>query len=84
MNKLYFRGVQGVVLVCDLCDFESFQALDGWLVDFLENTDRDDTSEFSFILLANKVDLARTKSASGTGEIGTRTSGTAGSGSRKR
>ena len=59
MNKLYYRGVHGVVLVCDLCDLESFQELDGWLRDFLENSDKEDAAhEMGFILLANKSDLS--------------------------
>jgi GTPase SAR1 family protein len=38
MNKMYFRGVNGVVMVCDLCDYESFVDLDVWLKDFLDNS----------------------------------------------
>ena len=40
MNKLYFRGVHGVVLVFDLLDKDTFNDLDGWLKDFIENADR--------------------------------------------
>lgn len=55
MNKLYFRGSHGVVLVCDLTDKESFADLDGWLRDFTENLSGD-VSDCAFILLANKSD----------------------------
>ncbi len=35
LNKMYYRGVNGVILVCDLFNKESFKELDGWLSEFL-------------------------------------------------
>lgn len=61
MNKLYFRGVHGVVLVCDLTEQESLHDLDGWLKDFSENCERGDLADYAFILIANKVDLAASR-----------------------
>lgn len=61
LNKQYFRGVHGIVLVCDLCDPTSLQQLEGWLKDFLENAGKEDTSDYAFILMANKSDLARAR-----------------------
>lgn len=60
INKMYYRGVNGVMLVCDLQSLESFKKLDSWLSDFLEQQDRtSDYSEFAFILLANKSDMEK-------------------------
>ena len=59
MNKMYYRGVQGVVLVCDLCDSDTFHNLETWLRDYLEHTDQDNIQDVAFILLANKVDNFR-------------------------
>lgn len=57
INKMYYRGVHGVVLVCDLFSIESFKQLDSWLAEFLEKQDRGaDYNEFAFILMANKGD----------------------------
>jgi len=36
INKMYYRGVHGVVLVCDLFSPESFKDLDSWLNEFLK------------------------------------------------
>ena len=36
MNKMYYRGVHGVILVCDLFNLDSFRDLEGWLSEFLD------------------------------------------------
>ena len=54
MNKMYYREVHGVVLVCDMCEYESFLDLDMWLKDFIENSDLDERSEVAYIVLGNK------------------------------
>ena len=66
MNKMYFRGVHGVVLVCDLCDSESFLDLEVWMKDFADNNDRDELSDIAFVLLGNKHDVAKTKVSTAT------------------
>ncbi len=58
---MYYRGVQGVVLVCDLSEYDTFHDLESWLKDFLENADRDNLNDIAFTLLANKVDLLNDK-----------------------
>ena len=58
INKMYYRGVHGVVFVCDLFNLQSFKDLDTWLEEFLNQQDR--TSEyrdFAYVLLANKCDI---------------------------
>ena len=37
MNRQYFRDVTACVLVYDIADQKSFEDLEGWLVEFLEN-----------------------------------------------
>ncbi len=71
MNKMYYRGVHGVILVCDLCDSDSFHDLETWLRDFLDHADRENISDVAFILLANKVDAYRLKTAGGGDVMGT-------------
>ena len=61
---MYYRGVHGVILVCDLCDSDTFHDLETWLRDFLDHSDRDNIQDIAFILLANKVDAYRVKNAS--------------------
>lgn len=68
MNKMYFRGVHAVIFVCDLCDSQSLHDLDGWIKDFVNNSDRDKLSDIAFLLLGNKNDVANTKNISATAE----------------
>jgi GTPase SAR1 family protein len=35
INRMYYRGVHGIVLVCDLYNLESFKQLDSWIQEFL-------------------------------------------------
>ena len=37
---MYYRGVSGVILVCDMFDMKSFDDLTIWFNEFLENQDR--------------------------------------------
>jgi GTPase SAR1 family protein len=73
MNKMYYRGVHGVVLVCDLCDSDTFHDLETWLRDFLDHADRDNLQDVAFTLLGNKADAFRLRNPNGnnTGEDGT-------------
>jgi GTPase SAR1 family protein len=60
MNKMYYRNVHGVVLVCDIFNIESFKCLESWLTEFLLKQDRSgDPQDFAFMLLANKIDLIK-------------------------
>lgn len=58
MNKMYYRGVSGVVLVCDIHNRESFENLESWLAEFINKQDRSvSEADFGFILIGNKTDL---------------------------
>lgn len=55
---MYYRGVQGVVLVFDITNRQSFKSLEYWLQEFHQKQDLStDLSLFSFILVGNKSDL---------------------------
>eukprot|EP00347_Sterkiella_histriomuscorum_P002372 403368408 len=57
INRMYYRGVHGVVLVCDLYQTVSLNHLNQWLQEFLQKQDRSaNYSDFAFVLLANKCD----------------------------
>ena len=67
---MYYRGVQGVVLVCDMCDSDTFHDLETWLRDYLEHTDQENIQDVAFILLANKVDNIRLRQQADGGQSG--------------
>jgi len=58
MNKMYYRGVNGVILVCDMFERKSFDDLTIWLTEFLDKQDKtSDYTDFAYVLLGNKIDL---------------------------
>lgn len=59
INKMFYRGSNGVGLVFDLTCTNSFNSLDTWLNEFItsQGQDNPDLSEFAFVLIGNKVDL---------------------------
>lgn len=63
-------------MVCDLTDYETFTDMDAWLKDFIQNADRNDLTDYAFVLLGNKADLARARLASSQNGAGAETSGT--------
>jgi len=52
----YYRNIDALVIVCNLCDRGSFQQIRGWLEDFNQHSDRN-WSEIPTILVGNKSDL---------------------------
>ncbi|KAI4521257.1 hypothetical protein K523DRAFT_238748 [Schizophyllum commune Tattone D] len=60
LTKNFYRGAQGVVLVYDVCDRESFEALRQWYTD-VETRAPSDTVK---ILVANKVDKSEGRQVS--------------------
>jgi GTPase SAR1 family protein len=59
INKMFYRGVNGVGLVFDLTCPNSFNSLDSWLNEFISSQGREDKDlhEFAFILIGNKMDI---------------------------
>ena len=54
--KSYFRQVEGIFIVFDLTDYESFKSLDKWI-----NIIKEVVEEPNIIILANKADLIDVK-----------------------
>ena len=60
VNKMFYRGVNGVALVFDLTNKNSLLTLDSWLGEFIESQGQEDLdlSAYACILIGNKMDLA--------------------------
>lgn len=57
MAVSFYRGADACVLVYDICDAASFQNLEMWMKEFLENVGGDiSTDGFPFVVLGNKAD----------------------------
>jgi len=57
MAVSFYRGADACVLVYDICDAETFQHLEMWMKEFLENVGGDiGTEDFPFVVLGNKAD----------------------------
>jgi small GTP-binding protein len=54
---LYFRGGNIALIVFDVCSRESFEALDGWIIEVEENCGR----QCKIILVGNKIDLSEAR-----------------------
>lgn len=57
LGNAFYRGSDACVLVYDISSRESFEALDNWKNNFLNQTMPEDSSKFPFLLLGNKSDL---------------------------
>lgn len=55
LGQAFYRGADCVVLVHDLTNFKSFEALNGWRREFLTQTGAEEP--FPFVVLGNKSDL---------------------------
>lgn len=64
INRLYYKGCAGCILVYDLAKPNSLDSLESWLEEFLNNfqesSSRDDPTDISFIVLGNKLDRVQT------------------------
>jgi len=57
MAVSFYRGADACVLVYDICDAETFQHLEMWMKEFLDNVGGDISTEgFPFVVLGNKAD----------------------------
>jgi Ras-related protein Rab-7A len=61
LGSAFYRGADGCALVFDLSDSGSFASLDSWREEFLLQAAPPAPSAFPFVLLGNKVDVARTR-----------------------
>jgi len=56
LNSVFFRGADGCVLVYDVTDEASFADLHSWWQAFRQHNTPDQSSEFPFLLIGNKLD----------------------------
>jgi len=61
ITKAYYKGADGILVVFDLTDKESFNNVDSWLKEIEKHCGTD----VSVIVLANKCDVGQKKTAGG-------------------
>ena len=73
----FYRGADCCVLVYDVNNSKSFDALDSWRDEFLIQASPRDPDNFPFVVLGNKIDVEESKrvvslgtSAGGAGQAG--------------
>lgn len=58
LGSAFYRGADACVLVYDVTDGRSFEALESWRDEFLVSAAPRDAARFPFVVLGNKVDAA--------------------------
>jgi len=67
MAVSFYRGADACILVYDICDVKTFENLEMWMKEFLNNVGVDISKEdFPFVVLGNKVDMSEEKKVSRT------------------
>jgi Ras-related protein Rab-7A len=61
MGLPFYRGSDACGLVFDLSNKASFDKVENWREQFIENCAPKDTDSFPFVLIGNKSDLAEPK-----------------------
>jgi Ras-related protein Rab-7A len=56
MGAAFYRGAECCALVFDLTDPKSFETLDQWKTEFLNQLNPKDPDNFPFVILGNKCD----------------------------
>ena len=62
LGVAFYRGADGVILVYDMTNKESFDNIEFWRENFIKNADPLNPDKFPFTLIANKSDLLTAKS----------------------
>lgn len=57
LGSAFYRGADACVLVYDMTDARSFEALDSWRDEFLISAAPRDPDSFPFVVMGNKVDV---------------------------
>eukprot|EP00178_Gracilaria_changii_P001543 TRINITY_DN1209_c2_g1_i1.p3 TRINITY_DN1209_c2_g1~~TRINITY_DN1209_c2_g1_i1.p3 ORF type:complete len:208 (+),score=47.24 TRINITY_DN1209_c2_g1_i1:416-1039(+) len=57
LGSAFYRGADACVLVYDMTDARSFEALDSWKDEFLVSAAPRDPDSFPFVVMGNKVDV---------------------------
>ena len=56
MGPSFYRNSECCVLVCDLTDIKSFESIENWRAEFLNQLSPKEPETFPFVLLGNKSD----------------------------
>ena len=56
MGPSFYRNSECCVLTCDLTDIKSFESIENWRVEFLNQLNPKEPESFPFVLLGNKCD----------------------------
>ena len=57
MGQSFYRGSEVCVLVFDITDNETFQNIEGWRKEFLEQFNPNIPEQFPLVLIGNKCDM---------------------------
>lgn len=63
LGVAFYRGADGCMLVYDVNQGKSFEALESWRDEFLVQASPNDPSHFPFVVLGNKIDVEESKRA---------------------
>jgi len=61
LGVAFYRGADSCLLVYDITDKKSFEALESWMDEFLNQAAPPNPDQFPFVIVGNKSDLAETK-----------------------
>lgn len=64
MGAGFYRNSECCILVYDVSDRKSFEAIDTWKSEFLNQLNPPDPEKFPFVLIANKCDLTEERKVS--------------------
>ncbi len=56
LPQKYYKNVDGVLLLYDVCDKSSFDDVNNWLNDVKQNSNRNNETDISLFLIGNKID----------------------------
>ncbi|GLU20355.1 hypothetical protein SLE2022_365590 [Rubroshorea leprosula] len=56
LGSAFYRGADCCVLVFDVNILKTFESLNNWREEFLNQADPDDTNTFPFVVIGNKID----------------------------
>ena len=57
LGVAFYRGANAAIIVYDVSNKKTFNALDAWIECFIENASPEKVDEFPFIIFGNKCDL---------------------------
>eukprot|EP00484_Ammonia_sp_Unknown_P006331 CAMPEP_0197056042 /NCGR_PEP_ID=MMETSP1384-20130603/77848_1 /TAXON_ID=29189 /ORGANISM="Ammonia sp." /LENGTH=214 /DNA_ID=CAMNT_0042489869 /DNA_START=7 /DNA_END=651 /DNA_ORIENTATION=- len=57
LGVAFYRGANAAIIVYDVSNRKSFDALDAWIENFIENASPQKVNQFPFIIFGNKCDL---------------------------